>query len=383
MSVPNTLDQEIHGRVSTTNWQNAKVLSVLYKLYKEHRAPTSAIMSDNKSPEEVREKMDTEQVEEQEYEEEEEGGEEGGEEEEMEEKNEKQQVEGESGAEEEREEREEQEGGGEQEGEGGGEQEGEEEGEEEGEGNELTDYVIQHGAHREFKMRKKFITHEAKKAMKVKDGLHIGTMLNSKAGKVWEGMKYHHIHIVGGTLKTTGKDEFAPFLCFDPGDGVDTDDKNWLRPIWAAVMAYWQPKWKQEIKDKFANDRDKMKRILKHYKPVLEWSPDDFTGPKLNPASLGVGKAGLVVMKDKLKSVRTNPGAVPRGQSKTAVKAATKLTSAIQKGGKAETSSSNDQASDQGSDITTVGSHTVRIGDATTTTAFVSGGVLYATFLHA
>jgi hypothetical protein len=317
-------------------------------------------MSDDKSPEEVREEMETEQAEEQEYEEEEggeeEGGEEGGEEEEMEEEDEKQQeVEGESGAEE----------------------------EEEEEGNELTDYVIQHGAHREFKMRKKFIEHEAKKAMKVKDGLHIGTMLNSKAGKVWEGMKYYHIHIVGGTLKTTGKSEFAPFVCFDPGDDVDTDDKNWLRPIWAPVMAYWQPKWKTEIKEKFADDRDKMKRILKQYKMVLEWSPDDFTGPKLNPASLGVGKGGLVIIKDKLKSVRTNPEAVPRGQSKTAVKAATKLTSAIQKGGKAKASSSNEEASDHGSDITTVGSHTVRIGDATTTTAFVSGGVLYATFLHA
>lgn len=310
-------------------------------------------MSDSQSPEHVNDKMEPEHVEEEEEYEEEEAVEE----EVVEEEEEKQQeIEGESGDEQ----------------------------EEAEEGNELTDYVIQHGAHREFKMRQKFMVHEAKKAMKVKDGLHIGTMLNSKAGKVWEGMRYFNIHIVGGTLKTTGKYETAPFVCFDPGEDVDTDDKNWLRPIWSQVMAYWQPKWRAEIKERYSDDKDKMKRILKQYKDVLEWSPEQLTGPKLNPQSLGVGKNGLVVITDKLKSLRINPEAVPRGQAKAVANTTTKLTSAIQKGGKSKASSSNNEdASDYGSDITTVGSHTVRIGDAATTTAFVSGGVLYATFLHA
>lgn len=246
------------------------------------------------------------------------------------------------------------------------------------EGDELTDYVIQHGVHREFRMRQKFIVHEAKKPMKVRDGLHIGTMLFSKAGKMWEGLRYFNIHIAGGTLKTTGKYETAPFVCFDPGDDVDTDDKNWLRPIWNQVITYWQPKWEAEIREKYADDKVKMKRVLKQYKPVLEWSPEQLTGQKLNPQSLGVGKKGLVALTEKLKSLRVNPDSVPRGQSK----AATKLSGAIQKG-KNKASSSAEDASEHDSELTTVtDSRIIRIGDASMYTAFVTGGVLYAAFVN-
>jgi hypothetical protein len=54
----------------------------------------------------------------------------------------------------------------------------------------VTKYVVQHGAHREFGVRQKFILHEAKRAMLVRDGQHIGSMLNSRSGKMWEGLKW-------------------------------------------------------------------------------------------------------------------------------------------------------------------------------------------------
>ena len=119
---------------------------------------------------------------------------------------------------------------------------------------------------------------------------------------------------------------------------------------------------------------------------MLNWKQEDLTGSKLNPESLGVGKTGMVVCKNKLKSIKV----VPETHARSGGKAATQQTaskifpvSAISKSIKSKASTSNDNHSENGSDVTLVGSHTVRIGDASTTTSFVSNGVLYATFLHA
>lgn len=266
------------------------------------------------------------------------------------------------------------------------EKKGEEE-EEEEEGLELSRFVCQHGAHREFKVREKFILHEAKRNLKVKDGLEIGTMLASRAGKQWTGLKWFHVTMMGGTLTTTGKEEMAPFVCFEPPESdKETDDANWLRPIWSQVIEFWQPKWKEEIREKYGGDKEKMKKVLKMYRLVLNWKQEEhLSSAKLNPESLGVGKTGMVVCKQKLKSIKITPESQPRGGGKAVAQtqSAPKLQSSIAKGGKAKASTSNDNNSDNGSDVTLVGSHTVRIGDASTTTAFVSNGILYATFLHA
>jgi len=275
----------------------------------------------------------------------------------------------------------------EEEGDGEGGEEDEEE--DDDEGNKLSEYVTQHGAHREYGVPNKFIKFEAKKPMSVLGGEHIGNMLASRSGKAWEGLMHFHVTLMGGHSKTSGKSEVAPYVCFKPpGDTEESDDSIWLRSIPAKVIEYHQPLWRAAIKERFKADKEKRTRFLAFYKPVLEWTPEQFTGPKLNPESLGVGKKDFRLLTKKLKSLRINPEPVPRGGAKQAAEEAkpkAKMSSAISKGapkakGAASSSSIATMDASESSEMeVVVDAKVVRIGDVGKVKTFESAGGVFAT----
>ncbi len=176
------------------------------------------------------------------------------------------------------------------------------------EGNvEMSRFIVNYMAHRVYGVPQKFILHEARRNMSVKDGVEIGALLNFRSRPLWNDLMYYHVTMFGGKLVTTGREESAPYVCFEPRDRNDTDDKDWLRSIPTAIMEYKQPIWKKHIKEKYAGDRDKMKRVLKIYEPVLTWKKEQVTGAKLCPSSLGVGSEGMKILKKKPVSCKEKP----------------------------------------------------------------------------
>lgn len=244
---------------------------------------------------------------------------------------------------------------------------------------DLSKYVLQHGAHREYKVPNGLIAHEAGRAMKVRDGHHIGDMVASKSGVVWQGLEYYHVHLIGGTT-ITGDEEIAPHVCFKPPAGSEeTDDEVWLRPIPWKVMEYFQEKWKDSISAKFADDKAKKKDVLQKYSRVLKWMPEQMTGQRLDPKNYyGMGKNSFVPIKDgKLKSIRVAPVPVPRnvkGGEKPAAASGSKAS------GKRAASSMDGQS--DASDVTAMpDAKVIRIGPEATTSTYVLDGFVYATLM--
>lgn len=236
-------------------------------------------------------------------------------------------------------------------------------------------YVVQHGAHREFRIPNKFVIHEAKKPMAVSCGQHIGKMLASKSGKVWEGMRHYHVTIMGGELKTTGEHQEGPYVCFKPPEGsAESDDLNWLRPIPSKVMEFFQPIWTKEIQNKYSDDDEKCASLLASYKPVLKWHDGKIDGkPKLSVENLGVGKGDLLVLKKRLKSIKATEQTKGDNASETSTS------------GKTEKKDSKVKNSDSDANLITgtfvEGACTVKLGNADSVHTFTSEGVLYATYL--
>jgi hypothetical protein len=252
----------------------------------------------------------------------------------------------------------------------------------------MSRYKMQHGAHREYQVPEAMIIHEAKSGMRVESGEHLGNMVASRAPKNWDGLKWTNVHIVGGKSKTTGEQEQAPFVCFlPPGDmGDETDDADWMRPIPARVMEQYQKEWKDEIKEKY--DEDRAKREFQKYKPVLKWNESMLSGQRIDPKNFGIGRGGFVLLKKKkLKSIRVAPEVVPRNAPKSDGGRQIKLTSAIAKApslskkGQGSSSMHNDMESVASDTTSMVEARTIRIGPATTTSTFVLDGVVYATTL--
>jgi len=252
----------------------------------------------------------------------------------------------------------------------------------------ISDYFIQHGAHREYHVPKRLIQHEAPKNMKVRDGHHIGDMIASRSGKTWEGLMYYHVSMVGGE-NISGSEESAPHVCFEPPDGsLDTDDLLWMRPIPATVMTHHIPLWKAAIDEKYASKPDKLKDVLCKYKKVLKWTADKLSGQRLDPKNFSVGNKGFVPLAAgvKLKSIRIAPDPVPRsggGKAETSSHG-TKLTSAISKSNKKNKNASSvavDMQSDA-SDVTAIpDARVIRIGPVGTTSTYVLDGIIYATLM--
>lgn len=258
---------------------------------------------------------------------------------------------------------------------------------------DISDYFIQHGAHREYRVPIGLIQHEAPKNMKVKNGRHIGDMVASRSGKTWDGLMWFHITLIGGE-NISGEEESAPHVCFDPpdGDAAGTDDSHWLRPIPAKVMEYHIPLWKAAIKDKYAANTDVTKlhqvhEVFAKYKKVLKWTADKLSGQRLDPKTFPVGKGGFVPLAAglKLKSIRVAPEPVPRsgtGKGETSSHG-TKLTSAICKSHKSKGASSVavDMQSDP-YDVTDMpDARVIRIGPVGTTSTYVIDGMIYATLM--
>lgn len=249
---------------------------------------------------------------------------------------------------------------------------------------DLSDYVVQHGAHREYKVPVGAIVHEAPKPMRVSSGSHIGEMVASKSGLVWDGLQYFHVHLVGGTT-INGFEEMAPHVCFKPplseelDADWDTDDEKWLRPIPAKVMEHFQPIWKAAIKDKFSDRLEKLKEVLKKYDRVLKWVPEQMNGQRLDPKSyMWMGKNSFVLITGKkLKSIRVAPVPVPRNVKGGAEKQAATAAKAFGK----RAASSMDGQSDA-SDVTTVpDAKVIRIGPVATTSTYTLDGFVYATLM--
>lgn len=261
----------------------------------------------------------------------------------------------------------------------------EEKDEEEEDDDELSKYVVQHGAHREYRVREKFILHEAKRPMPVRDGHHIGALLNRRSVKLWEGLKWSHVTILGGKLTTSGNFESCPYVCFKPiDDSVVSDDEVWLRPIHANVMEHYQPLWTEEIQKKYKATPDRAKRLIDQaapggYKLVLEWNAKMVSGQKLEIQQLGIGKHGMLKLEQKLKSIRINPKGDANAPSKDVP---VKLNSAISKKTKNAFAGSSADNESETSDTTAMPqARTIKIGPSATTKTFEADGVLYATFL--
>lgn len=259
------------------------------------------------------------------------------------------------------------------------EEEGESDGGEDKDGEQdllLSRYVVQHGAHREFRIPNKFIIHEAKKPMAVSCGQHISKMLASKSGKVWEGMRHYHVTIMGGKLKTTGEHQEGPYVCFKPPEGsAESDDLNWLRPVPQKVMEFFQPIWTKEIQNKYSDDKKKCASLIASYEPVLKWHEGKIDGkPKLSVENLGVGNGDLLVLKKRLKSIKATDQNKGDNASETSTS------------GKTEKKDSKVRNNDSDANFPTgtllvEGARTIKLGNADSLHTFTSEGVLYATYL--
>ena len=235
--------------------------------------------------------------------------------------------------------------------------------------------------------------------MRVRDGLHMGEILNSKSGMKWKGLDYGNVTILGGNLTTTGKFESCPYVCFKATDGdtENTDDENWLRAIPPQVMKFMQPLWLKKIKDKYKDDPDRANDLVTldapgGYNMVLTWNESMVSGHKLDIQQLGVGNHGMMPFGRKLRSILENPVTQSKGGAKaaaasdvmlsTALKDKSKLISAISKGSSKTAASSSTDNESEISDMTVVPqAHTVKIGPSATTKTFEADGTLYATFL--
>ena len=173
---------------------------------------------------------------------------------------------------------------------------------------ELVDLYLQHGAHRNWQLRKKHIVHQAKRSVPVKNGAELGNLLVSRSGKVWGKVMYNNVHIVGGVPLQGGKELLAPYVCFTPPEGSpETDDARWLRPVHSKVMEYLKTVWIEAINLKY-RDPEKRKRVLEYYKPVLEWEAPQLGGSgSLNPVAMGTGDRGFLLMSRSLKSIAVRP----------------------------------------------------------------------------
>lgn len=231
----------------------------------------------------------------------------------------------------------------------------------------MSRYVVQHGAHREFGVPKKFIIHEAKKPMSVSCGQHINKMLGSKSGKVWEGLRHYHVTIMGGTLKTTGEHQEGPYVCWKPPeDSVESNDADWLRPIPSKVMEYFQPIWIKELKNKYSDDKERSDRLISFYESVLKWNDGKIDGkPKLSVENLGVGNGDLVVLTKKLKSIRSTDQNKGDATSEASTSVKTK-------------NNDNDANSSM---VSVDGARTIKLGSVDSVHTFAIEGVLYATYV--
>ena len=190
---------------------------------------------------------------------------------------------------------------------------GEDEEEEEEEGLELLELYMQHGARRNWQLRKKHRLHKAKCGLRVASGKELGNIVGSRSSKVWSGLKYYHVELIGGEPLQGGPPQVAPHVRFlPPEDSPETDDPNWLRPVHAKIMAHLQPLWLEAINTKFKDKDEKRNQILAYYKPVLEWKPSQLDGPRLDPVSLGTGPRGFLALKRPLTTIRVAPPVQPR-----------------------------------------------------------------------
>ena len=241
---------------------------------------------------------------------------------------------------------------------------------------------LQHGAHREYRVPDAFVLHRAKYKFEVADGVQLGEIIASRAVGKWSGLTFQHIFIIGGPNKMTKEPEQAPYVIFSPKGDVDSDDDCWLRPVPTAVMAHYQQKWKEDMKDKCGDDADKLKRVKKKFELVLKWSEDKMNGPRLNPERLGVGKGGFVLLGTKLRSIKISPEVMPRGsKSAKTTESKAKLTSAISKGSKTiAKSASRDDVMSEMSEFTQVAeAKTVLLGNIDAVQCFSMNGKMYAT----
>ena len=251
----------------------------------------------------------------------------------------------------------------------------------------MSRYKIQHGAHRVYQVPESMVLHEAEKGMPVCNGKHIGEMVASRAAPKWKGLKWFNVHIVGGNNHTTGKVEKGPFVCFIPPDNCKTDDADWMRPIPAKVMSFYQPLWEAEIKQMHSGIF--MDKVFDKFKSVFAWNDSMLSGQRIDPQKFGNGEDVFVLSTTKLKSIRVAPEVVPRKtQMNEGQQAKHKLTSAICKSAssiarKHQLSSTvhTDVASEASDATSIVEARTIRIGPVTTTSTFVLDGVVYATTL--
>lgn len=259
------------------------------------------------------------------------------------------------------------------------EKEGESDGEEDNGGEQdstLSRYVVQHGAHREFRVPNKFIIHEAKRPMAVSCGQHLNRMLASKSGKVWEGMRHYHVTIMGGVLKTTGERQEGPYVCFKPPEGSpESDDINWLRPVPSKVMEYFQPIWTREIQNKYSDDKSRCANLIDSYAPVLKWHEGKIDGkPKLCVENLGVGNGDLLVLTKRLKSIKAADQNKGDNASETSTSGKTEKKIAKVK-------NSDTEANFLTCAVPVEGARTIKLGNVDSVHTFAIEGVLYATYI--
>jgi hypothetical protein len=245
-----------------------------------------------------------------------------------------------------------------------------------------TKFVLQYGPHRNnYRVGAGAFVHTASTPLEVADGETIGRVMSSKSGKIWsgEGFRYSQVHIIGGEDKD-GKMQSAPYVCFKPPAGTNTDDELWLRLVPATVMSGLQPAWKKYIASNWANDTRRRDCILGKYAAVLDWSPENTAKRAIDPELFSDALFKLDTSR-KLTSIRKNPVAPPRAAARPSQpnKLVSPIAKAAPKGGKGAASSSS-LASDAESEATLfANARTLRLGPKDQVATFEVRGVIYAT----
>lgn len=253
--------------------------------------------------------------------------------------------------------------------------------------------ITMHG-HKYYGIPDKFILHKAPEHVEVSEGIEIGEMLKSQSGKMWN-INYKNVTIVGGKMLGSGEFKMSPYVCFKPKQFEESDDARWLRPIPAKVMEFWQPTWKEEIKEineLGAADSAPLDDTIDScgISMVLNWKNETGKG-QMDILQLGIGNGGLVPLEEKPKSIRKNPVPQKKNEKKQATstpgagsakREAKPLSPICKKAEKKDVMHKVEEAMAENSGISWVQqARTVKIGPSAKTNTFEADGFLYATIL--
>lgn len=130
----------------------------------------------------------------------------------------------------------------------------------------------------------------------MKNGQEAGSVLYSKSAKAWASLlSYENVVLVTAERSETKKKETAPhFSIMTARDAPANDECRILRPVPVSVVPFLQASWIEKINKKYGSDKNKLQKVLSHYKKVLEWHPSSMSASRMNPMEYVNGTLGFM-----------------------------------------------------------------------------------------